>query len=280
MAGIYGKTNIIAHVTAMGLPYWKVYYNQANKEAGNCIGSSNFAVPNLGMSDSMSDLQRLLDRLTPGAYLLTAYEKPDGRKGGVNTPIEIEANPLLGGTPGIGGFGRENPSDVYVEGIGMVPVSDISSAIDKKIAAAFEKEKKDKEWADLQEENKRLKAELAENGSGINRGLMAIGSVLYGHMAKTPAGKEFIGMVGNVLAQANGKATGAAITPASAQTTDVAEQMPATSNEERIIAAIGVLSEDNPNVVEHLELLAKLKQTDKDQYDQGVDIIGTLVPND
>lgn len=279
MAGIYGKSNIIAHVTAMGLPYWKVYYNQASKEAGNCIGSSNFAIPNLGMSDSMSDLHRLLDRLTPGAYLLTAYEKPDGRKGGVNTPIEIEANPLLSGAPGIGGFGRENPPDVYVEGIGMVPVSDISTAIDKKIAAAFEKEKKDKEWADLQEENKRLKSELAENGNGINRGLMAIGSVLYGHMAQTPAGKEFIGMIGNVLAQANGKAKPGTV-PAQVPGADGTDQMPAGSNEERIITAIGVLSEDNPNVVEHLELLAKLKQTDKDQYDQGVDIIGTLVPND
>ncbi len=273
MAGIYGKSNIIAHVTAMALPYWKLYYDRQSKESGNCIGSANFAIDNLGMVDSTSDLQRLLDRLTPGAYLLTAYEKPDGRKGGVNTPIEIEANPLLqGNNAAVSGTG--GPQEAYVDGIGMVSINNIGTAIDAKIAAIFKEKEKEEQWKKLEEENARLKKELQESEGGINRGLMAVGSVLYGTMIKTEAGKEFIGLVKDVLVQSKG------VRAASTANADQGSQeQPAdTSQEERVIAAIGSLSEDNATVAEDLELLVKLKKHDPATYAEGVDFIKSMVP--
>jgi hypothetical protein len=273
MAGIYGKSNIIAHVTAMALPYWKLYYDKQSKESGNCIGSANFSIENLGMVDSTNDLQRLLDRLTPGAYLLTAYEKPDGRKGGVNTPIEIEANPLLqGGNAAVSGVA--GPQEAYVEGIGMVGVHNIGEAIDAKIAAMFKKKEEEERWKKLEEENARLKKELQESEGGINRGLMAVGSVLYGTMSKTEAGKEFIGLVKDVLVQSKGvRATSAANADQGSQ-----EQPADTSQEERVIAAIGSLSENNAGVADDLELLAKLKKHDPSMYAEGVDFIKSMVP--
>lgn len=268
---IYGKDNIIEHARAMGLVYWRIYQSQTDKNAGNFVASADFDKENLGQEESLTTLRRSLDRLTGGSYLLSVYTKPGISKGGVNTNIELEGN----GLNAISGI--NNTSAVFhLEGIGAVTPDNFEEAVEKKMQKMLDAQKEKEERELLRKENVELKKQLRENEGGVNRGLMAVGSVLYATVSKSPAGAEFIGMVKNVFLQAH---TANRQQPADSPGPgdDKPGEIGAVNNqEERLIAAVEKLSTDNPEFLQQIEMMARLKEKDPDTFNQGIDALKTI----
>ncbi len=265
---LYGKDNIIEHVRAMGLVYWRIYQTQNDKNAGNYVASADFDKENLGQEEALQTLRQTLTRLTSGNYLLSVYTKPGVSKGGINTNIEIENN---GSSSAISGV-NTTPAVFHLEGIGAVTADNFEEAVEKKMQKMLDAQKAKDDLAALKAENALLKRERTENEGGVNRGLMAVGSVLYASVSKSPAGAEFIGMVKNMFLQAN------AGNRAATETDDTpGEVISGTgNNEERLIAAVEKLSAGNPDFLEQMELMAKVKENDSDTFYQGIYALKTI----
>lgn len=266
---IFGKASIIEHVRSMGLLYWKIYQNQNDKISGNYVASANFDIENLGQEVSMDSLQTSLGRLTAGQYLLSVYKKPGDSKGGVNTYIEVEGN---GGGSAISGIGN-TPAVFHLEGIGAVTAENFESAVEKKMQKMMDAEREKNERIALVKENADLKKQLRENEGGMNRGIMTIGSVLYGTISKSPAGKEFIGMAKDLFMQART----ASVNPALVEGSDDPGEIGVVVNdEERLINAVQKLSKDNPDFLQQIEMMALVKETDPDTFNQGIEALQTI----
>ena len=93
---IWSVDNIVETVRIHKAPYWTVYRDAVNKNAGNCVACADFDNPNLGIEDSCDKLRQFLKRQTAGRYLMTAYQKPDGKRGGISSDIEVEGGPGTG----------------------------------------------------------------------------------------------------------------------------------------------------------------------------------------
>lgn len=262
---LYGKDNIIEHVRAMELVYWRIFQSANDKNAGNYIATADFNKENLGQEEALSTLRQTLNRLTSGNYLLSVYQRPGMSKGGVNTFIEIENNSMSSAISGV----NNTPAVFHLEGIGAVTADNFEEAVEKKMEKMMAAQKAKDDMAALKAENALLKKEKLENEGGINRGLMAVGSVLYSTMSKSPAGKEFIGMAKDLFFQANAANRTAA---AGGEPVEDAEVIGAVgSKEERLIAAMEKLQVDNPELLEQIEMMAELKQKDPDTFNQAIE---------
>jgi len=152
---------------------------------------------------------------------------------------------------------------------------------------------KEKEDQELRDKVKRLEAEVKENDGAVNRGLMAVGTVLYGQLSKTPAFKEMIGVISDVTKAANGSSQQAPAThlgghnqPAAATEPkelpenhvegDTAEIGGVKVNQDELFTTLDELGKDNPDVLQHLKILAKLKKDNPAMYSQAVEMAETL----
>lgn len=264
---IFGKSSIIEHVRSMGFVYWRIYQSAQDKNAGNYVASADFNNPNLGPEASMDALNLSLGRLTAGQYLLSCYEKPGQSKGGINTYIEVESN----GSAAVSGIGAVQPaSTFFLEGIGAVTPENFESAVEQKMQKMMDQQREKDRVVALEKELVELKKEKRENEGGFQRGIMTIGSVLYGTISKSPAGKEFIGMARDLFFQAKaGERSAAATSEGSVEEAHVIGSV--NNDEERLLGAVEKLSKDNPEFLEQIEMLAKLKETDPDTFNQAVD---------
>lgn len=276
---VFGKDNIVEVVRMQKSPYWRVMETVNSRQAGNYIATADFANPELGLEDSLGKLRDVLNKLTPGRYLLTSFYKSDAKKSGVDTWIEIESGNTRDAS--ISGTG----SDFYLEGIGKVTPENFESAIEQKFKKLKEEENEKLRIKNIEEENRRLKLEMREYDSSMNRGIMSIGAVVWNVMRTTEAGKEVIGMMGEFKKFNQPKPNPepqAADAPRSAY--DEAEIVNDTSisgsangnAEEQMQAALETLAKDNPELIAQLQMMARLKTENPELFNDAVDNLKTI----
>jgi hypothetical protein len=278
---VYGISNVVETLRLQRMPYWKIYRTQTDRDAGNVIAAADFENPNLGMEESCARLNDMLRRQTPGKYIMTAFKSPGQSKGGISTDIEVEYTGINNAS-GIGGTAANaNSSAFVVDGIGVVTPENIGEVVEKKFKELEQKKKEEERIRNMEAENKRLKLEARQYESGINRGLLSIGSLVWNMMRGTDAGKEVIGMI-NEFKKYNGNA--AAHTPAPGAATD----KPASEYEEsnviepdeatgrRMASALDTLAENNNELVQQLEMLARVKKENPDLFNEAVDNLKTF----
>lgn len=283
---IYLRNNVVSMVRASKCPYWKIYENDQKKTAGNFVASADFEVADLGINAATDDLQIKLGHLSQGRYILTSYEKNDGKRKGLDSWIELEA--LAGANQPSAISGVNTPAEFFMEGIGKVNAENFEDAIEKKMAGMLEKQRKIDEEIALRAEVALLRREARENESGFNKGLMSIGAVLYPHVSKTPGFKDLVAVVGTAVAQSNTANINGTAAPAAAE--PGAEELPANHVEgdlceiggvhveqARLFGALDKLGANNPEVLKHLELLANLKENDQSMYDMAVSFAETKI---
>lgn len=278
---IVGKHNVLELVRMQKAMYWRVYENNNKRSSGNFIDSADFSDSSADLDTSVENLRRCLDKLSTGTYVLVAFTSKDKSKGGIDTLIEIEG--LSRNMAGIGSTGTAAP-EFYVEGIGKVTGENFESAIEKKFELMEAKLKKERELSDLKAENERLKKEQRLNETGYNKGVMTIGSVLYGVMSQTTQGKEFIGMASKAM-------FGLKKQSSSTTTEDIIDEDSeeyiagkaavngtddTTDNDERMIKALEKLSRNNPEILTQLEKLADLKDKDPEMFQSAVGSLDEL----
>lgn len=263
---ITGKHNVLQLVRMQKAPYWKLYQSDGKRQAGNFINQADFNDSNLDIEASVESLRWTLDTLTTGLYHLTAWTTKDKTKGGIDTTIEIDGNGSR-----VAAIGAVD-NGFHIDGFGRVTSENFSEAITTKMKAMLEEQRKEQELANLKAENARLQKELNESESGFKKGVISIGSVLYDNIKETPSGKEFIGMAQKVLFGIN-KAS------ASQQhTVDAKAEVVSTSagdDDDRLAAACERLAANNPQWLEQLEKLAKLKENDPGTFEMAVDSLNS-----
>lgn len=277
---IYKRSNVVEMVRAAKCPYWKIFESDQKKTAGNYVCSADWDVADLGINAACEDLVSKLNALSQGRYVLTAYEKNDGKRKGLDSWIELE--PLMGASPiaGIGSTGQID-NKVYIEGIGNVSPDNIGEAIEKKFAIMQEKLRGEAELAALKLEVKTLRAEASQNDAGFNKSLISIGSLLYPIMSKTPAFKEVVGIVGDITKAARSEGASMGVgstadetpTPENHVEGDMMEIGGTQVNQDRMLAALDKLGANNPDVLLHIETLANTKVNDPDTYQAGLDFL-------
>lgn len=270
---IWSINNIVESVRFQKTPYWKLFRTQADKEAGNVIASADFSNPNLGMEEALDLLRKALQRQTPGRYILSAYDKPDGKRGGVSSDVEVENNGI-NTVSGIGAVAAEKATTAYVEGIGLVSLDNIGDVIDKKIAAIRLKEKEEQRIKNLEEENKRLKTEAREYETGINKGLLSIGSIIWEKMRGTTTGKEVLGMFSDIKKLSNDHQPSTANGQPSTDNDELGIGSPSGDGgdvPQAMVDALDVLAKDNPQLVTQLQMLAKVKTENPDVFQDAIE---------
>ncbi len=277
---ILGKENVLEMVRQMKSPYWKISENKAAKEQGNYVAKADFENANLGLEESLDVLRTAMNRLTPGQYFFTAAKSTGVSKGIIDCLIEItrDGNSVAG----IGSVGYVKP--LYLDGIGEVTADNFEQAIEAKFKKMQDEVDKKKREQDLLDENKRLKAELADKESGINGGLYSIGAMIWPQLKKSAVAKDLMKTIAGV-GLATAKDAGSNNSPTTEQQEAAASSPPAGGAgggdpQERITAALGSLLGDDPEnpqsqaeLAEQLELLAKTKRQDPDTYNMGLDYL-------
>lgn len=275
---ILGKENVLEMVRQMKSPYWKISENKAAKEQGNYVAKADFENANLGLEESLDVLRTAMNRLTPGQYFFTAAKSTGVSKGIIDCLIEItrDGNSVAG----IGSVGYVKP--LYLDGIGEVTADNFEQAIEAKFKKMQEEVDKKKREQDLLDENKRLKAELADKESGINGGLYSIGAMIWPQLKKSAVAKDLMKTIAGV-GMATAKDAGSHTPPLGEQEGAVSSsplQGTGADPQERITAALGSLLGDDPEnpqsqeeLAEQLELLAKTKRQDPDTYNMGLDYL-------
>lgn len=269
-----------AALRATRLVYWRIFEDSRTKTAGSFLASANFEDPDLTETQSYEDLSAALDRLTSGRYILLAY-KTNTSKGGAAFESAFEISPDYRSSS----IGSVTP-EFIMEGIGKVTPENFEAAIEKKMKMMLDKQAEEKRLADLQAENERLKKELKENDGTINKGLLAIGAVLYPMMSKTPAFKEVFSMVSGVMKQlpSDVRPQELGTTAAPAAATPAAEHIEGDTCEiggiavaqDELFATLDELGSNNPDVLQHLKVLAGLKKNNPDMYNQAVEMAKDL----
>ncbi|MFZ4056964.1 MAG: hypothetical protein ACOYKE_02445 [Ferruginibacter sp.] len=253
---IVGRDNIIELARSHKSPYWRIFESGNKRANGSYVATVDFDIENLGLEDSMSDLRTALNRLSPGRYLFVAYQNANTKKGGIDTLIEVEGTIRDAAVGGFGGF--------HIEGFGAVTPDNFEQAIEAKLEKLEEKRKKEAEFESLKAENLALKKAAAEADSGLNRGILTIGSLAYSAIIKTPQGKEFIGLVKDtILGPKN------ALPESTVQSVSGTATIEGTDDEkfENIMVR---LSNNNPDFLKQLEKLADLKDKDPDTFQMAV----------
>lgn len=278
---IYGSHNIVESLRAAKTPYWKLYRSSQDRAAGNYICAADFDNPDLGVEQSCEDLRSMLQKQTPGRYVLTAYKSAKDTKGGLGADIEVENNGhnTAAGSSAISGISSENKA-AFVEGIGMVTLDNIGEVIEKKIKLEAERKAAEQRIKDIEAENARLKAEARDYDTGLNKGIMAIGAIVWGKIRNTPTGKEVIGMFSEVKKIANGQpstATGQPSPdnghPSSASDQRLSDTDAAISGEAppEMINALEVLAENNDDLVNQLVMLARVKKENPEVFADAIE---------
>jgi hypothetical protein len=282
---VEGKFQVIENLRAAKLVYWRIFESTGQKSSGAFLATADFENPDLLEKDSYADLQSALNRLSRGRYIMTAY-RTNSTKGGAayDTSIELEGT---GSSSAISGI--NDPATFYLEGIGKVTPENFEEAIDKKLSIKLALMDKEKEYRALRDRVKQLEAEAKDNEGMVNRGLMAVGTVLYGQLSKTPQFKEMIGMVADVTKAA---ATGSnqqqaqflggpneqdkAPLPDNHVEGDSAEIGGVKVNQDELFGTLDELGKDNPDVLDHLKILANLKKNNPAMYAEAVDMAKAL----
>lgn len=283
---VEGKENIIESLRAAKLVYWKIFEDVAKKGTGSFVATADFENPNLGEKQSYDELKSALNRLTRGRYIMTAY-KTNTTKGGSAYDSYIETE----GNGSVAGIGSTSAAEFYLEGIGKVTGENFEEAINKKIEMHQAKLQREKEDRELRDRVKQLEAEAKEADSAINKGLMAIGTVLYTQVNKSPAFAEVVSLVSGIAKAANGSPAAAAQPaqhlgaaqpaenkelPANHVEGDEAEIGGVKVNQDELLKTLDELGTNNPDVLDHLKILAKLKKDNPAMYTQAVDMASTL----
>jgi|CXWL01.1.fsa_nt_gi hypothetical protein len=278
---IWGKDNIVETTRIHKCPYWRIYRTQTDKDAGNVVACSDTDNPNLGLEDSADKLRSALSRLTPGRYLMTAYKSASATKGGISTDIEVESNGANAQVAGIGNSGS-GQSGAYIEGIGMVTIENLGEVVEKKFAMMKAKEAEERRIKSLEEENRTLKAEAREHETGINKGLLSIGSIVWERIRGTAHGKEVIGMF-NEIKKATAEKNGSTVTkkdaPDSAYATaEVVEEKVGEAGDvpQEMVDALDELAKDNPELIQQLQMMAKLKKEDPEMFKDAIEQLKTV----
>lgn len=276
---VLGKENIIEVVRMQKAPYWRVMETVNSRQAGNYIATADFDNPELGIEDSLGKLRNVLNKLTPGRYLLTAFYKTDAKKSGVDTWIEVES----------GGHAKDatisgTGADFYLEGIGKVTADNFEQAIEQKFKKLKDEENEKLRIKNIEEENRRMKLEMREYDSSMNRGIMSIGAVVWNVMRTTEAGKEVIGMMGDFKKFNQDAKPKPNPQPADAPRSAYDEAVIVDDSisgaggnaEAQMEAALETLAKDNPELISQLQLLAKLKSENPDLFNDAVDNLKTI----
>ena len=280
---ILGKENVIEIVRQQRLPYWALFETKEKAATGNFIAKFHEESESPSLEDSVDLLRRSLDRLTPGTYYLRAMRTPGSTKNNVDCSFEIQSREV-GGVAAIGATGG-GTKPLYLDGIGEVTADNFEQAIEAKFKKMQEEADRKKRELELQEENKRLKAEVAEKESGINGGLYSIGAMFWPQIKNSGIAKDMLKTVAGLGFVPGGKKPAADSPPSIAgpgnNTTTPAEP------QERIAAALGSLLGDNgedperqAQLAEELELLARVKQSDPDTYEMGLGYLQNLGSNE
>lgn len=254
-------------------PYWRIIETNEKRQAGNYVATADFENPELGLEDSLGMLRSVLNRLTPGRYILTSFIKSDAKRSGVDTWIEVEGTSSAPAAVS----GVTQPSHTFLDGIGMVTLDNIGEAIEKKFAMEKKKEQEAERIKKLEEENARLKAEAREHETGFNKGVLSIGSIVWNMMRDTPAGKEVIGMMGEFKKMGTEPGAAAGSRPASSngftEAEVVDENVSGTDGDvpQGMVDALDVLAKDNPDLVPQLQMLAKVKQDNPDLFQDAIE---------
>ncbi|MBC7509669.1 MAG: hypothetical protein H7320_13115 [Ferruginibacter sp.] len=278
---IYLRRNVVELVRSAKCPYWKIFETEAKKTAGNYVTSADFEVADLGINAACDELTAKLSCLSQGRYIITAYEKNDGKRKGVDSWIELE--PGVGLTTPISGIGSTETTGFVIAGFGVVTPDNFEQAIESKMAGMLAKQREADHLKALELEVKALKLEIKENNTGLNKGLVSVGTVMYGAMSKSPHFKDVIGLIGDVTKAANGMhpndtelRTVAEELPQNHQEGETAEIGGVAVNQDRLFSALDKIANNNPDVLAHLEKLGNLRQRDPDTYNSGLDILDTL----
>ncbi len=266
---IQGKHNVIELARSYNAPYWKIYESEHKRTSGNFVAIADFDNPNLALETSMDKLRNDLNRLTPGRYVFVSFKNSTTSKGMMDTLIEIEGGP----SAAISGINAA--PEFFMAGIGKITPDNFEEAIETKMKMIREEERKLAEQARLKAENEELKRQLAENESGFNKGVMTIGTIAYGMMSQTPAGKEFIGMAKRAMFTAN-KAIPGLVTTSPNEATESGEAISGTSEDDRLVSAVENLSRGNPEWLTQLEKLARLKEKDPATFEMAVGSLDSL----
>ncbi|HRD42197.1 MAG TPA: hypothetical protein PLN30_00525, partial [Ferruginibacter sp.] len=165
---IYKRTNVVELVRASKNPYWRIFENESKKAAGNYVASANFEDKYLTITASCDDLQQKIDRLSPGRYIIVAYERSDKKGAAVDSAIELESLNHL--PSAIAGTETHN-SSFFIEGIGQVTPENFESALDKKFDERLQKMREKERMEALERENAELKKEARLRETAINKGL-------------------------------------------------------------------------------------------------------------
>ncbi|RTL56239.1 MAG: hypothetical protein EKK37_17350 [Sphingobacteriales bacterium] len=269
---IQGKANVLEMVRMMKAPYWRIYETRDKAQNGQPIATANEEHENMGIDDSVNMLTTTLNRLTAGQYVFKAYEKPADKRARVDSMIEIES----GRDVSISGTG--NAVSFAIEGFGNVTPANFEQAIEFKHQKLQEKLKEEERIKKLEEENKNLKKQVNEYESGYNNGIRGIGAVVWSVMRNTPAGKEIMGMAGHFMKQARNNAAaspGAQPKKEEGEFTDavVVDEAMSAEAHKRMEAALESLAEDNEELIQQLEALAKMKKEDPEMFQQAVGML-------
>ncbi len=263
MGAIRGKENIIYVVRNADARWWKIFDTDIKRKAGS-PAIEVYGGDDLSLDASIDQLMNGLDRLTPGRYVFCAMRKKGSTRPDVDIDIEMSdfaqnKTPAISGTA-VSGF--------YMEGIGQVTPENFETAIETKIKKFQEEERKAKELEDLKEKIKTLEAEKSANDNVFRNGILGLGTTLWPMVKKMPEAVEVINVIGGLMggnASSSRSGTGGTETQQIGNTAD--------NEQQRFESAIEGLSKDNPNVVEEIEMLAKLKANNPDMYAQGLDFI-------
>ena len=263
---ITGKNNIVEMARNLNAPYWKIYESEHKRSSGNFVAIADFENPNLALETSMDKLRNDLNRLTPGRYVfVTTKTNNPTSKNMMDTTVEIEG----GSIAAIGAVGAA--AEFYMEGIGKVTADNFESAMESKIKKMQDEHERVAEEKRLKSENEDLKKQIAEHEVGFNKGVMTIGTIAYGMMSNTPAGKEFIGMAKQAMFAANKMVPGEVTA-----TADNNEAAVSGTEDDRLATAIEKLGSNNPAWLNQLEKLAALKEKDPSTFEMAVGSLDSL----
>lgn len=272
-----------AALQATKLVYWRIFENARTKGLGSFLATANFDDPSLTQEESYKEFSSALDRLGNARYVLLAYKK-NSTQGGAQFESEFEVFPDYSRPASISGA-----QSFFVDGIGQVTPENFMDAVEKKISDKLTKQAEEKRLADLEAEVKRLKEEAKESDSVINKGLLAIGTVLYPMLSKSPHFKDVVSMVSGVMKQvpagpqvlgspalSTSETVVAATAAAEHIEGDTCEIGGIAVPQDELFSTLDALGSNNPEVLKHLKILADLKKNNPVMYNQAVEMAESL----
>lgn len=254
------RSDIISWLNRNG-PAWKLY-SGFTAEDGKMIESGN----------TVDSFNYLLSALQPRQYTLKANSIPDSGNVTWNkgfSIIQIDLKPdqaaPMQAPPAIGNIITQDD-------------------VNKQIQAALSEHKREQRLAELEAENKELNKQMQDNSAQV--GIIKFVNALIPHAPKLGPWIESIittmipAPAAPVQAVAGIPATPLKVhlnTNNEENKTEMTDEEQVEYNANRLQAAVEILAENDPNVVETLELLARLVTTNKGMYDMGLSYLKSQV---